>query len=43
MTYEMYLELFPNAHLVVPKDRETLEAELAESSAAIAEYQAKKA
>jgi len=43
MTYEMYLELFPNAHLVVPKERETLEAELAETSSAISEYQAKKA
>jgi len=43
MTYEMYLELFPHADKVVPKEREVLEAELAEVNAHIADYQAKKA
>jgi len=43
MTYEMYLELFPHADKVAPKDRETMEAELADVNAHIAEYQAKKA
>jgi len=43
MTYEMYLELFPNAGNVAPKDREQLEAELAEVVAALHAHQAKKA
>jgi len=43
MTYEMYLELFPHADKIVPKEREVLEAELAEVNAQIADYQAKKA
>jgi len=43
MTYEMYLELFPNADSVVPKEREVMEAELAEINAQIADYQSKKA
>ena len=43
MTYEMYLELFPNADSVVPKEREVMEAELAEINAQIADYQTKKA
>jgi len=42
MTYEMYLELFPNASSVVPKDRETMEAELAEAGAALDALKAKR-
>ena len=43
MTYEMYLELFPNASSVVPKEREQLEAELAEANAALEAHKSKKA
>lgn len=43
MTHEMYLELFPNADKVVPKEREGLEAELADVNAQISDYRAKKA
>lgn len=43
MTYEMYLELFPNASSVVPKEREQLEAELADVTAALDTHKAKKA
>merc|ERR1712241_397581 len=42
-TYEMYLELFPNASSVVPKEREQLEAELAEANAALEAHKSKKA
>jgi hypothetical protein len=43
MTYEMYLELFPNASSVVPKEREQLEGELADVTAALDAHKAKKA
>jgi len=43
MTYEMYLELFPNASSVVPKEREQLEAELADVTATLEAHKAKKA
>merc|ERR1712168_1134320 len=43
MTYEMYLELFPNASSVVPKEREQLEDELADVTAALDAHKAKKA
>jgi len=43
MTLEMYLELFPNAGAVEPKEREQLEAELAEVTATLEANKAKKA
>jgi len=43
MTHEMYLELFPNASSVVPKEREQLDAELAEVNVALEAHKAKKA
>lgn len=43
MTYEMYLELFPNASAVVPKERDQLEAELADVNTALVAKKAMKA